>query len=192
MEKSKPITRNEVKKWVEDFIRTLNTPIWRITHAGSDISVTWKNHPPNPRFAVYDAGTPPDLTDDLVLDKETGLVWTRNANPIGEKNWLDANTLCREFVFGNRIGWRLPGVEELSSLVDSPQSNPALPIGHPFINVRYGPGVHAYWSSTNSENPSAAAWFVNMGDGKAGLASKSILGHIWPVRGGKGGNNWNW
>jgi hypothetical protein len=182
----------EIRRWIENIVRKTECPIWRLTQEGTDTSVNWKIHKPNQRFAIYDSGTPNDLLDDLVLDKETGLVWTRNANPIGEKNWLDANTLCREFVSGDRAGWRLPSVEELSSLIGPQQLNPALPSGHPFINVQYGSGVYAYWSSTNSENPSSSAWFVNLGDGKAGLAIKSILGYVWPVRGGKGGNNWNW
>jgi hypothetical protein len=36
----------------------------------------------NPRFAVYDPGTPADETYDLVLDKETGLVWARDAKTV--------------------------------------------------------------------------------------------------------------
>jgi hypothetical protein len=193
MRKSKPMDSAEIKKWIEDCcMRAFNTPIWKITQDGMDKWVKWTKHVPNPRFGVYGSGTPGVVSDDLVLDKETGLIWTRNANPIGERNWLDSNTLCREFTLGNRLGWRLPAVEELSTLVDPQQSNPALPVGHPFINVQYGPGISAYWSSTNYENPSAAAWFVNVGEGKAGLANKATLGYVWPVRGGRGGNNWNW
>ena len=64
--------------------------------------------------------------------------------------------------------------------------------GHPFVNVQSGQGTYAYWTSTNHENPGASAWFVNMTGGDAGLGNKSILGYIWPVRGGSGGNNWNW
>jgi len=156
----------------------------------------------NTRFAIYD---PEDnsnfsdastLSDDLVLDRETGLIWARDANLIGQRNWLDANTLCRELVLGNRAGWRLPSVEELSSLVDPAGQDLALPPGHPFVNVQYGSGKPAYWTSTNHENPSGAAWFLNFWTGAgphhAGLGSKTLMGHIWPVRGGTGGCNWNW
>lgn len=178
------------------------TPIWDLLQSSTDTPVLWADHGPNPRFAVYDPrgdsdpNNPTTLADDLVLDKETGLIWARDANLIGLQNWLDANTLCRELELGNRYGWRLPAVEELSSLLDPSQSDLALPAGHPFVNVQYGPGVYAYWTSTNCENPSAAAWFVNMWRGAgphlAGLANKSTLGHIWPVRGGSGGSSWNW
>ena len=46
-------------------------------------SLKWVDHKLNPRFAIYDLGTPADEGDDLVLDKEKGLIWTRNANLVG-------------------------------------------------------------------------------------------------------------
>ena len=177
-------------------------PIWNIIKDGASEPVNWIDHNQNPRFSIYDPQNDSDpanlstLSDDLVLDKETRLIWTRDANLIGQHNWLDANTLCREFSLGNRSGWRLPSVEELSSLVDLSQADLALPVGHPFINVQYGSGVNSYWTSTNHENPDAAAWFVNLWQGGgpplAGLLGKSEPGHVWPVRGGLVGNNWNW
>jgi predicted ribosomally synthesized peptide with SipW-like signal peptide len=171
--------------------------VWELFIDGSDTPVPWITHRPNSRFAIYNPGGTSSPTDDLVLDKETGLIWPRNANlKVAAMNWLDANTTCRELVLANRTGWRLPTVEELSSLVDHRAANPALPHGHPFVSVQAGAGVWAYWTSTNHENPSAAAWFVSFGSGDAGLATKGgnpqILGFVWPVRGGRGAVNWNW
>ena len=60
--------------------RLLSIPIWKITQKQSAKSVKWVDHDPNPRFAIYDTQTPDDPSDDLVLDKETGLVWARDAN----------------------------------------------------------------------------------------------------------------
>ncbi len=183
------------------------SPTWKILKKCSSKPVNWINHKYNPRFALYSPSNdfdPTDQTtpsDNLVLDKETGLVWPRDANLINECNWLDASTLAREFALGNRQGWRLPSVEELSSLVDLGQldvTSPVLPEAHPFLNVQYGSGVNAYWSSTNNENPNASAWFVNFWRKRntdtnvAGLLSKSSLCHVWPVRGGIAGINWNW
>lgn len=167
----------------------MNRPIWELFTDGTDKSITWVDHKPNYRFAISTVKG----DEDLVLDKETGLIWPRNANLIKSAlNWLDSNTTCREVKIANRIGWRIPTVEELSSLVDTRNANPALPKGHPFISVQFGDGVPAYWTSTNSENPGAAAWFVNLGSGGAGLGSKTIPGFAWPVRGGRCGVNWNW
>lgn len=176
-------------------------PVWNISKNGTSKSVRWVDHKPNPRFAIYDPQhdsnpiNPDTLSDDLIFDKETGLVWSRDANLIGQHNWLDSNTLCREFVLGNRSGWRLPSVEELSTLLDLKQTDLALPGGHPFINVQYGTGIYAYWTCTNHENPGTAAWFVNFWRGAGphltGLANKTTQGHVWPVRGGLAGINWS-
>ena len=153
----------------------------------------------NRRFAVFNgcgSASGVAASGAIVLDTETGLVWSQDANLSGPMNWLDANTYCRELELCNHMGWRLPTVEELSSLVDPSQSPLALPVGHPFSNVQFGAGINAYWTSTNSENPTGAAWFVNMWRGAgvhlAGLANKTSMGYVWPVRGGKSGQNWNW
>ena len=190
------------KKKIEKCGKICRVPIWDIKQAGMDQSIKWISYAPNARFSVYDPlgnsspGNPDTLTDDIVLDKETCLVWSRDANISGLMNWLDANTVCREMELAGRMGWRLPTVEELSSLIDPNQPNLALPVGHPFVKVQYGVGINAYWTSTNSENPTAAAWLVNPWRGAGvhlvGLANKTSLGYVWPVRGGNGGNNWNW
>jgi hypothetical protein len=131
---------------------------------------------------------PATLSDDLALDNETGLVWTRNANLLGQHNWLDANTLGREMELGNRSSLVDPSQAEGDFLPSRSGPNHALPAGHPFVNVQFGSGVRAYWSSTNYENPTAAAWFLDFWRGAGprlvGLGNKSIPGFVWPVRGG--------
>ncbi len=175
----------------------MSRPVWELFIDGTDTPVPWVDYPPNRRFAIYNPGGTRDTADDLVWDKETGLIWARNANLPGQAmNWLDANTTCRGVKLANRTGWRLPTVEELSSLIDTRRSNPALPAGHPFTSVQFGAGVWAYWTCTNYEDPSAGAWFVNLGSGDAGLGTKAggtpTLGFIWPVRAAHAGVNWNW
>lgn len=91
---------------------------------------------PNPRFAIYNHGTPKDISDDVVFDKETGVVWERA--PISEaQKWDAAIIYSYPNANAGRQGWRLPTIEELLSLIDPTQSNPALPHGHPFINVKF-------------------------------------------------------
>ena len=111
-----------------------NFRVWRM------MGKTFVNHPGNPRFAVHDSGTAGDTSDDLVLDKETGLIWARDADVLeGDQEAADAVLDCRSLDLGDRMGWRIPSIEELSSLIDTSQASPALPAGHPFENVQFDP-----------------------------------------------------
>lgn len=173
------------RRWANNNLENKNKavgiPIWKITRPGTSKSVNWVHHTPNPRFAIYDPATPADESDDVVLDKETGLVWARDANLLGERAWTVAFGWCRQLIIGSRTGWRVPTVEELSSLVDPSQTDPALPSGHPFKNVQF-----VYWSSTTDEIYPGAAWEMHTDDGFVGPRSKSVWNYVWPVRGGSG------
>ncbi|MDL2121716.1 MAG: DUF1566 domain-containing protein [Deltaproteobacteria bacterium] len=116
---------------------------------------------------------------EAVLDKETGLVWAKNANIVGTKTWLVAMIYCRTLIIAGRKGWRLPTVEELASLVDTTQNSPVLPSEHPFDNVQSG----GHWSSTTFAGDTGEAWNVNMGSGRVGVGLKDFGGGVWPVRG---------
>lgn len=143
-----------------------------------EIPPTWSQIlPASKRFELVMGG-------EAVLDKETGLVWAKDANlPNGSKDWQDAITYCRQSVrIGDRKGWRLPTVEELASLVDTTQENPALPSGHPFGNVQIS---SSYWSSTTYESNTGDAWSVYIGNGYVYKVDKPDLYFVWPVRGGK-------
>ena len=156
-------------------------PIWTIFQDGTDKPVKWEKHKPNPRFAIYDPGTPENESDDLVLDKETGLIWTRDANLDGTKNWRGAIDYCANLSLGGRKGWRLPTREELASLLDMSQPGGNLPSGHPFNNVQ----SYFYWSSTEFEvaNPDLA-WALEMSDFTVYTDGKLSPDYVWPVRGG--------
>ncbi len=129
-----------------------------------------------PRFELVMGGY-------AVLDKETGLVWAKDASLGGNKDWYGANSYCYDVGIGGRKGWRLPKVEELASLLDPQQSgSPYLPSGHPFINVQ-----HSYWSATTAAYLTSNAWIVSMGYSGGGVFSfdKSDDYSVWPVRGGR-------
>ena len=55
------------------------------------------------------------------------------------------------------------------SLVDRSQLNPALPSGHPFIDVQND----FYWSATTTASDTARAWLVSLVSGGATDFSKS-------------------
>ena len=120
--------------------------------------------------------------DEAVLDRETGLVWEKSPDTT-ERTWTSACSHCYQRQVGGRKGWRLPTIEELASLVDTSQSNPALPEGHPFTNVQWD----YYWSSSTYAGDTSHAWSVNFGSGFVyNCYGKSNDNYVWCVRGGYG------
>ena len=116
-----------------------------------------------------------------VLDRETGLVWERS--PDGTpRNWQAAHTHCNLRTVGNRMGWRLPTLQELVSLVDPSAAFPPLPAGHPFTGVQFA----FYWSATTLAANALSAWDMSFGDGGAGTFAKGSVDRVWCVRGGQG------
>src|SRR5262245_15122387 len=102
------------------------------------------------------------LGGEAVRDNETGLVW-QQAPSSDKRTWglggVNARWACVEARTGGVTGWRLPSVHELLSLADPTQNEPALPLGHPFSNVRAGWG-EGYWSASATNEGSGAAWTV--------------------------------
>jgi len=144
---------------------------------------------PNPRFT--------DNSDGTVTDNLTGLIWLKNANCFGAKNWATALTDCNnldngtcELTDGSQAGdWRLPNVKELQSLIDREYYNPALPNtagtgkwteGDPFTNVQSS----YYWSSTAYAYHASYAWHVYVHGGHVITNLKAYDHYVWPVRGG--------
>ncbi|MBW7898987.1 hypothetical protein B188_00780 [Candidatus Brocadiaceae bacterium B188] len=121
------------------------------------------------------------LGGEAVLDKETGLVWEKSPDTT-TRSWSDAISYAYNKNVGGRGGWRLPTVEELRTLVDPTQSNPALPLGHPFTNVQSG----YYWSSTTYVSNSSFAWDVHFNGGSVYGVDKTSDVYVWCVRGGHG------
>jgi hypothetical protein len=156
-----------------------NKPVWDMF---DKVFIDW---PDNPRFAVCDNATP-ETSDDMVLDKETGLVWERS--PVltePGRDWFQANFDCMWKILGGRQGWRLPTIQELASLVDMSAPRPRLPIGHPFNNIR-----GFYWSSTTCSKDDTTAltggFFCNACMGFCRPKESGYLYDVWCVRGGPG------
>lgn len=116
-----------------------------------------------------------------VLDKETGLVWEQSPDTT-TRTWSNAISYAYNKNVGGRKGWRLPTIEELASLVDTTQSSPALPSGHPFTNVQ----SNLYWSSTTYVSNTSNAWAMDFVGGIVSSNVKTNTFYVWCVRGGHG------
>ncbi len=116
-----------------------------------------------------------------VLDKQTGLTWEQSPLTT-EHNWSSARFQCIRRGTGGQMGWRLPSIHELTSLVvpGNPAGFPDLPVGHPFSNVQSS----RYWSATADVEDPTRAWFVFFVSGGVGTSGKALPDFVWCVRGG--------
>jgi hypothetical protein len=89
-----------------------------------------------------------------------GLMWTIKDND-SDVNWFEARDYCTRCRLGGYTDWRLPTIDELTSLYD-----PARPTT-PRIVVPFEPVFFWMWSSTMkaSANGSASAFCFNFGNG---------------------------
>jgi Protein of unknown function (DUF1566) len=131
------------------------------------------------------------LDGEAVLDRETGLVWQRlvwGAPPYW--TWDGARTQCNVSLIGGRLGWHLPTVEQLMSLIDVSRAADEikLPKGHPFLNVQTGENDW-YWTATPWPGVAGYAIAVNFQrvypDNFNGVGIYQQELHLWCVRGGQ-------
>ncbi|MEK9629040.1 MAG: DUF1566 domain-containing protein [Nitrospinota bacterium] len=135
------------------------------------------------RFIVISA-----LNSEAVLDKESQVVWEKTPDN-SSGSWESAPNICVRKEVGGKAGWRLPSIQELASLIDSLQNNPAIQSGHPFQSVSSDP----YWSGTKASISGASenAWTLDFGtsgaatfltSGAITLEATSATNQTWCVR----------
>ncbi|MEO5334639.1 MAG: DUF1566 domain-containing protein [Magnetococcus sp. YQC-5] len=153
-----------------------------LLHAIGDDAELRRGMPwPTPRFK--------DNGDGTVTDHLTSLVWMKNADCFGQQTWADAfikvaglnsnKETCVVYTNKTYTDWRVPNIQELSSLIDFGQFLPALSTDSPFV------GAHSdrYWSSTASASSPSYAWFVDLYNGSVEHYAKANTYYVWPVRG---------
>ncbi len=143
------------------------------------VTPNWdKKLPSSSRFTVLS-----DFNNEAVRDNETGLVW-ESAPLVTGFTWFQAIGHCAETKVGGRMGWHLPTVEQMASLLDPTVSgSPKLSPGHPF---QVPPGVSSCcWTATQFPGNSTLAYTVDISI--AGSAGGLKVGALfsWCVRGGQ-------
>ncbi len=122
----------------------------------------------SPAFAAPSAGSHFETKGDVVIDRQTGLVWQRADSSHELKkgvNWYEA----QEYVdkknsqkFGGHNDWRLPTLEELNNLWDasrSVKSKDGEGIGLPEEFTARG----SYYLWTANERGLDNAWYFGLG-----------------------------
>jgi len=169
--------------------------------------------PADRRFRLVMPAIAPGCVDDppvsvcfpvpeAALDLETGLVWELFPDAT-RRSRREAEAACHDKVVGGRKGWRLPTIEELATLVDPARTAPALPAGHPFVDVRFNAAAILfvlYWSSSGFPEtpvtpvlppfpPVVDTEVMDFADGGVSVAhSQGSQLLAWCVRGSRGHN----
>jgi hypothetical protein len=160
--------------------------------SGDDFSTSQGVAWPGTRFT--------DNANGTVTDHLTGLIWLKNAACFAPTTWSAALTAANQLASGacglsdgSTAGqWRMPNVNELESLVDVSQANPAVSAGAPFININV---ATAYWSSTTYTALTANAMAIRFidgrwingadsGDGSFNNAKATSNNLLWAVKSG--------
>ena len=120
------------------------------TKAGEEGSETLE--PPKPKEPAMESVPVSTDDPDIVFDKQTGLMWTRDDN--GEDvAWQGAHQYAENLELAGYSDWRLPTIEKLEALYDPKKKA----IRDPFVLK----GVRV-WSSTKK---GSSTWFFNFDRG---------------------------
>jgi hypothetical protein len=136
-------------------------------------------------------------SDQTVTDNVTGLVWAKSANlivlrdptfgstPDGRIGWHDALQFVTRLNSEGYLGysdWRLPNRNEMVSLVNYAETDPAT-----WIKIQGISNLQQhYWSSTSSASSTSHAWNIDLAGSvtEKNKYDSSNGSYVWPVRGG--------
>jgi hypothetical protein len=113
-----------------------------------------------------------------VKDNQTGLIWEQEPDRIHDV-WSASVARCPTKEVSGQKGWRAPSVDELKTLIDPSQHDPALPQGHPFSNIK----SEIYWTATPDPKDDIVAWQVSFFSGEPVTDQKSGTRRMWCVLG---------
>ena len=132
--------------------------------------------------SIMNAGTL-SRSNGVVSDSATNLEWqddyTDNGGSIKQSIWNDAISYCEALTLDSKSDWRLPNLNELTSLVDDSKNNPAL--NEVFQNTN----SNDYWSSTSYSYDNGYAWIVTFYYGNQNNRNKGYNYYVRCVRAGQ-------
>jgi len=119
----------------------------------------------------------------VVTDSRTNLQWqddySDNNNSIKVTAWQSAIEYCENLTLDGNSDWRLPNLNELTSLVDDTTYNPAID------GVFQNTNSDTYWSSTTNAYSYDSAWIIYFDYGYQYNYYKGVSCYIRCVRAGQ-------
>jgi hypothetical protein len=118
------------------------------------------------------------FASDVLVDKETGLMWQDNFEAKHtKKNWDGAMAFCKHLTLVGHDDWRLANVKELKKLVSTDPRDGGIKKG--FKNFS---ASGYYWSSDTHDDSDEFAWMMNFKRGYEYSNYKTYERHIRCVR----------
>ena len=143
---------------------------------------------PNPQPARF-SKTEPVAGQPVVADNTTGFTWQGCTAGLSDSacgsgsatmfTWQDALNYCEGLSWGNQADWRLPNVNELSSIVDRRRVNPSID-----TTAFMATPSDYFWTSTSDAINPDLAWPVYFDDGYVYSDIKTYTDYVRCVRGG--------
>ncbi len=93
------------------------------------------------------------------------------------ETWDGANQYCGNLDLGGKTDWRLPSMDELETIIDFSQFNPAI---NPVFSCR----PNGYWSGSTHVGHPGNTWYIGFYGGLAGWGTETYYGYVRCVRGG--------
>ncbi len=118
-----------------------------------------------------------DCGDGTIKDTKTRIMWQKEGSTERMK-WADTEAYCKNSNVGGYDDWRMPEVEELSSLVDYTRREPA-------INPLFKCESAGYWSKTkyvSAAVPDDYAWVVSFYNGDVSSNFRYYAYYVRPCR----------
>lgn len=115
--------------------------------------------------------------EKVVIDHATGLMWHQSGSN-EQMEWPEAMQWLKDLNIKGYAGhkdWRLPTVEEASSLLESSRNNSDL-----YIDAVFDTKQESTW--TGDSYGVGSAWYVNFSFGNVGSSHISPYDYIRPVR----------